>query len=82
MRKKDLSSEEMETLRRSRNTTSVVPADGEVQISEEAQVYVHDLDLVVTVQLLDDTPSVLSHLESSAKNTDTPMSGPAVKSHT
>ena len=58
--KKDLSSDEMDTLRRSRNPTTVVTANGEVQTNEEAQVYVHDLDLFVTVQLLEDTPAVLS----------------------
>ena len=71
--KKDLSSDEMETLRRFRNPTTVVTASGEVQTSEEAQVHVHDLDLFVTVQVLDDTPAVLS------KTTDIPMSGSAVK---
>ena len=40
--------------------TTVVTANGEVQTNEEAQVYVHDLDLLVTVQILDDTPAVLS----------------------
>ena len=58
--KKDLSSDEMETLQRSRNPTTVVTANGEVQTNEEAQIYVHDLDLFVTVQLLDATPAVLS----------------------
>ena len=53
--RKELSSEEMDTSRRSRMSTTVVPANGEVQTSEEAQVYVHDLDLFVT-----DTPAVLS----------------------
>ena len=57
--KKDLSSDEKETLWRSRNPTTVVTASGEVQTNEEAQVYVHDLDLFVTVQILDDTPAVL-----------------------
>ena len=57
---KDLSSDELETLRRSRNPTVVVTANGEVQTNEEAQVYVHDLGLFVTVYLLDDTPAVLS----------------------
>ena len=57
--KKDLSSDEMETFRRLKNTTTVVTASGEVQTSEEAQVYVHDLDLFVVVQVLDDTPTVL-----------------------
>ena len=58
--KKDLSSDEMDTLRRSRNPTTVVTANGEVQTNEKAQVYVHDLDLFVTVQLLEETPAVLS----------------------
>ena len=58
--KKDLSSDEMETLRRSRNPTTVGTANEEVQTNEGAQVYVHDLDLFVTVQILDDTPAVLS----------------------
>ena len=39
---------------------TVVTANGEVQTNEEAQVYVHDLDLFVTVQLLDETSAVLS----------------------
>ena len=40
-----LSSKEMETLRRSGNPTNVVTDTGEVQKIEEAQVFVHDLDL-------------------------------------
>ena len=36
--KKDLRSDEMDTLRRSRNPTTVVAANGEVQTNEEAQV--------------------------------------------
>ena len=32
----------------------------DVQINEEAQNFVHDLDLFITVQLLDETPAVLS----------------------
>ena len=47
--KKDVSSKEMEALRRSRNPTKVLTANGEVQTNEEAHVYVHDLDLFVTV---------------------------------
>ena len=58
--KKDPSSDEMDTLRRSRNPTTVVTANGEVQTNEEAQVYVQDLDLFVTVPLLEETPAVLS----------------------
>ena len=58
--KKDFSSDEMDTLRRSRNPMTVLTTNGEVQTNEEAQVYVHDLDLFVTVQLLENTPAVLS----------------------
>ena len=58
--KKVLSSDEMETLRRSRTPTAVVTANGEVQTNEEAQVYVHDLGFSVTVQLLEDTTAILS----------------------
>ena len=38
----------------------MVTAGGEVKTNEEAQEYVHDLDLFATVQLLDETPAVLS----------------------
>ena len=58
--KKVLSSDEMETLRRSRTPTRVVTANEAVQTHEQAQVFAHDLDLFVTVQILDDTSAVLS----------------------
>ena len=48
----------METLRRSRIPTTAVTANGGEPTNEEAQVYVHDLDLFVTVQLLEDTLAV------------------------
>ena len=50
MSKKDLSSEEVDTLRRSRTPTVVLTANGEVHSNEEAQVYVHDLNLFVTAK--------------------------------
>ena len=74
----DLSSDEMETLGRSRSSTTVVTANEEVQTNEEAQVYVHDLDLFVTVQILDDTLAV----PSLGKFCEEYLSGSAVKSHT
>ena len=58
--KKVLSSGELETLRMSRNPTTVVTAIGEMQSNEEARVHVYDLYLFVTVQLLEGTPGVLS----------------------
>ena len=51
-------------------------ANGEV---EEAQVYVHDLEPFVTVQILEDTPAVPVIKESSAMKTDTLLNGSLVK---
>ena len=56
LRKKVLSSGEPDTFRKSSNPTTVITANGEVQTNEEAQVYVNDVDLFVTVQLLEGTP--------------------------
>ena len=42
MIKKELSSKELDTLRRSRTPTVVLTANGEVHTNEEAQVLVHD----------------------------------------
>ena len=57
---KELSSEELDTVRRSRTPTVVLAANGEVHTIGEAQVFVHDLNLFVTVQSLDETLAVLS----------------------
>ena len=57
---KDLNSAELETMRMSRNPTTVMTANGEVQTREDATIYVKDLDLFVTVMLLEETPAVLS----------------------
>ena len=61
MSKKELSSEEMGTVKRSRTPTVVLTANGEVHTHEEAKVFVRDLNQFVTVQLLEETPAVLSH---------------------
>ena len=58
--KKDLSSGELETLKKALKNKTVVTANGEVQTNEEAQVCVHDLHIFVTVQLLEDILAVLS----------------------
>ena len=83
MSKKDLSSDEMGTSKRSRTPTVLLTANGEVRTHEEAQVFVHDLNQFVTVQLLEETPAVLSLDKPCkvAKTTDTPVSGSAVRSH-
>ena len=74
------SSDELDTLRRSRNSTVVLTANGEVHTNEEAQAYVHDLNLFVTLQLLE-KHLLFYRLENSAKTADIPMSGSAVKNH-
>ena len=57
--RKNLNSVEFETVKVSQNATTLVTANGEVQTNEEATVYVKELDLVVTVKLLEDAPAVL-----------------------
>ena len=59
MSKKELSSAEMGTVKKSRTPTIVLTANGEVRTHEEAQMFVHDLNQFVTVQLLEETPAVL-----------------------
>ena len=54
--RKTLTLGELETMRRSRSPTTVMTANGEVQTREEATVYVRELDLFVTVMLLEETP--------------------------
>ena len=55
-----VSPEELETVKVSRLPPTVITADGSLDTTEEAMVCVQDLDMVVTVQLLEDPPAVLS----------------------
>ena len=57
--KKDLNDAELETLTTSKSPT-VITANGEVQTHEEATVYVKELDIFLTVKVLENTPAVLS----------------------
>ena len=82
---KDLESAELETMRTSRNPTTVLTANGELQTREEPTEYVKELDLFLTVMLLEETPEVLSlgklcedhgktyHWTSGLKNTSHPI---------
>ena len=54
-----LSSWESESLMRFRTTISVVTANVEVQTNEEAQVYVHDLHIFVTVELVENSSAFM-----------------------
>ena len=58
--KKDRNSAELETMMTSRNPTTVMTANGEVQTREEATVYVKQLDLFIKVMILEETSAVLS----------------------
>ena len=58
--KKDLSNAEMDTLTKSCSPTIVITANGEVQTHEEAIVYVKELDIFLTLKVLENTPPVLS----------------------
>ena len=58
--KKELSNAEMHTLTKSCSPTIVITANGEVQTHEEAIVYVKELDIFLTMKVLDNTPAVLS----------------------
>ena len=58
--KKDLSDAEMDTLTKSCSPTIVITATGEVQTHEEATVYVKELDIFLTMKVLENTPAVLS----------------------
>ena len=60
IRKKDLSEAEMETLTKSCSPTIVITANGEVQTYEEAIVYVKELDIFLTLKVLENTLAVLS----------------------
>ena len=58
--RKDLNSARLETVIVSQSPTTVATANGEVLTKVEATVYVRELDLFVTVMLLEDTLAVLS----------------------
>ena len=58
--KKALNSAEMDTLTKSCSPTIVITANGEVQTHEEATVYVKEFDILLTMKVLENTPTVLS----------------------
>ena len=58
--RKDLSDAEMDTLTKSCSPTTVITANGEVQTHEEATVYVKELEKLLTMKVLENTPAVLS----------------------
>ena len=72
----------MDTLTKSCSPTTVITANGEVQTHEEATVYVKELDIFLTMKVLENTPAVSSHRsESFAMKTDILTNGSMVKNH-
>ena len=57
---KDLNSAELETMTTPRSPTTVMTANDEVRTNKEATENIKQLDLLVTVKLLQETPAVLS----------------------
>ena len=78
--RKDLSDAEMDTLTKSCSPTIVITANGEVQTHEVATVYVKELDIFLTMKVLDNTPAVLS-LGKLCDETGIPTNGSMVKNH-
>ena len=58
--KKDFNDAEMDTSTKSCSHTIVITANGGVQTHEEAIVYVKELDTILTMKVLENTPVVLS----------------------
>ena len=79
MSKTDLSPEELETVKVSRLPATVITANRSVDTTWEATVYVKDLAMFGTVQLLEDTPAVLFFWENPAKKMDMHTSGKKAK---
>ena len=71
----------MDTLTKSCSPTIVITANGEVQTHEEAIVYVKELDISLTMKVLENTPAVLSLGEAFAMKTGIPTNGFMVKNH-
>ena len=58
--KKELNSAEVDTLTTLKSPTTVITANGEVQTHEEATVYVKELDVFLTMEVLEGAQAVLS----------------------
>ena len=58
--KKDLNSGELENRDDIKKSGDVITANGEVQMNEEATVYVREMDIFLTMKVIEDTPAVLS----------------------
>ena len=78
--KNELTSDEKDTIRRSTEPTTITTANGKAQSTEEAAVYAIDLDVVVTMMLLEDSAAVLS-FGFIVEEMTTPMNGKGESLH-
>ena len=60
MSNSDLIREGKTANRKSKESCSIITANGSITATEEAIVHVRDLDMCITVHQLDDAPAVLS----------------------
>ena len=60
MSKNELTSGEKDTIRRSNEPTAITTASGKAESTEEATVHVNDLNVFVTMMLLEGSPALLS----------------------
>ena len=60
--KKDLNDAEIDTLTKSCSSMIVITANVEVQTHAEATVHAKELDIFLSVKVLESTPAVLSYL--------------------
>ena len=79
--RKDLNSAKLDTVKVSQNLTTVVTANGEVLTKEEATVYVRELDLLVTVMLLEDNTSSSFTRKTLRRSRRKITIGPVVRNH-
>ena len=78
--KKDLSNADLDALTTSRSPTTVTTANGGVQTYEEAIVYVKELEIFLTVKVLQ-TRQQYCRSESIAMKTGIPTNGSMVNNH-
>ena len=71
----------MDTLTKSCSPTIVITANGEVQTHEEAIVYVKELDVFLTMKVLQNTPAGILSLGKLCDENGFPTNGSMVQNH-
>ena len=74
MSKGDLIHEGKEPFRKSKESCTIITSNGSITTTQEASVYVRDLEMLITSEILEDSPAVLSQ-KKNAKNMGIPTNG-------